>query len=123
MKETKVCSKCGRELPVDAYYKGNCKDGLDSYCKECRLQYNADKKVAKKASLATEKPESPKKEENSTVAVPGGHQLYKIYYNKDLAKYPPRELMMELKARGYVGELQFEEVIVKKHRINLGTLN
>lgn len=35
--ETKVCKKCGRERPVEEFYKipGN-KDGLDGVCKECR---------------------------------------------------------------------------------------
>lgn len=34
--ETKVCSKCGRELPTSDFYVNNrMKDGLQSYCKEC----------------------------------------------------------------------------------------
>jgi hypothetical protein len=40
--ETKVCSKCKRELPLEAF--GKCrssKDGLKHACKECR---NADKR-------------------------------------------------------------------------------
>lgn len=35
--ETKVCKKCGRELPVGEFYKmPGYKDGIDSVCKECR---------------------------------------------------------------------------------------
>ena len=121
--ETKVCSKCHKELPVDAFYKGNSKNGLDSYCKECRLQYNAEKREARKRTGAAKtqetKVEAPKPAETHS----GEHHLHKIYYNKDLAKYPPRELMMELKARGYVGELIYTETIIKEHRINLARLN
>ena len=35
--ETKVCPRCGRELPVTKFYKNKSRpDGLSSYCKECR---------------------------------------------------------------------------------------
>ena len=40
---------------------------------------------------------------------------YKIYTDKELAKFTPRQLILELKARGYVGTLLYEEVIVNKH--------
>lgn len=37
--ETKKCSKCGRELTVDNFYRKNTsKDGLQDYCKECHKQ-------------------------------------------------------------------------------------
>ena len=33
---TKKCSVCGRELPVEEFYKSKrCKDGLMPFCKEC----------------------------------------------------------------------------------------
>lgn len=39
--ETKICSKCGRKLPLDCFSKCKSKkDGLQSYCKECRKQYD-----------------------------------------------------------------------------------
>lgn len=47
---------------------------------------------------------------------------YKIYTNKELAKFTPRELMLELKARGYEGELLFREVKITEHRINLSKI-
>lgn len=47
---------------------------------------------------------------------------HKIYTNRELAKFQPRELMLELKARGYEGELVFREVKVTEHRINIGKL-
>lgn len=37
--ETKVCKKCGRELPLSEFYKTkNCKDGHRNECKECLKQ-------------------------------------------------------------------------------------
>lgn len=39
--KTKKCSKCGRELPIDNFYKDNrTKDGLYSNCKECHSKYS-----------------------------------------------------------------------------------
>lgn len=43
MENTKTCSKCGRELPLECFGKHKCrKDGLQPYCKECQKQYRAD---------------------------------------------------------------------------------
>ena len=40
-KKTKKCSKCGRELSIDDFYKDNrAKDGLQSWCRGCRNKYN-----------------------------------------------------------------------------------
>lgn len=112
--ETKICRKCGRELPTENFYKNHtCKDGFDTICKDCKNAYqkewqkkNKEKKNAQK--IANERVEFEKK--------------YKIYTCKELAPFTPRELMLELKARGYEGELLYIEHIVKEHRINLGKL-
>ena len=38
--ETKICSKCNRELSIDNFYKDNkTKDGLYCWCKECHSKY------------------------------------------------------------------------------------
>ena len=42
---------------------------------------------------------------------PGGGNLKKIYSNPELAKFSPRELIAELKARGYTGELKYTQTI------------
>jgi len=37
---TKVCPKCGRELPLSEFHKDKAKKyGLDGYCKECKKEY------------------------------------------------------------------------------------
>lgn len=41
MENTKICSKCGRELPLEFFCKDKSKkDGLQAYCKECKKQHN-----------------------------------------------------------------------------------
>ena len=113
--ETKVCKKCGRELPLDQYFRNKAtKDGHESQCKECKTAYTLEyqkKYRARKRERA---------KENERIEF---EKKYKIYTNRDLAKFTPRELMLELKARGYEGELVYIERIVKEHRINLSKLD
>lgn len=59
----------------------------DIYCKECGNVYAKNRKKT-----------------------PGGG-LKKIYSNPELARFSPRELIAELKARGYTGELKFTQTI------------
>ena len=40
-----------------------------------------------------------------------GGNLKKIYSNSELARFSPRELITELKARGYTGELKYTQTI------------
>ena len=82
--ETKICKKCGKELPVDKFYKNKSqKDGFGYYCKDCVNAYKSSKKA----------------------------NAEKVFTNPDLAKFKPRELIEELKARGYKGTLTYEQVI------------
>ena len=40
MADTKICKKCGRELPITEFSKGNkAKDGLQPWCKHCYKQW------------------------------------------------------------------------------------
>ena len=113
--ETKVCRKCGRELPLSEFHKKSAsKDGLQDYCKQCSSK-SAAESVRKKRAIA-----KAHKIENERIEF---EKKYKIYTCKELATFTPRELMLELKARGYEGELVYIERIVKEHRINLSTLD
>ena len=109
--ETKKCSKCGRELPIENFNKNKKNpDGYQYHCKECAGEY---------ARISYERRKARKKE-NERVEFEKKH---KIYTNIELAKFSPRDLMLELKARGYEGELLYIERIVKEHRISLSKLN
>ena len=110
---TKVCKKCGKELPIENFYTNkSLKGGHDNTCRECKNAYSKEwaKKNREKKKLQAK--------ENERIEF---EKKYKIYTNPELAKFTPRELMLELKARGYIGELLFVEVIRKEHRINLAT--
>lgn len=112
--ETKVCKHCGRELPVsDFYTNSRAKDGYATYCKVCSNAISVE--------CARKRRERKKAEakENERIEF---EKKYKVYTNRELAKFIPRELMLELKARGYEGELVFREVKVTEHRINLSKL-
>jgi hypothetical protein len=112
--KTKVCRKCGRELPLSEFHKkSSAKDGLQPFCKEC------SNKMASECAKRSREKKKAQKIENERVEF---EKKYKIYTNKELAKFTPRELILELKARGYVGTLLFEEVIVNKHYIDLSKM-
>lgn len=93
---TKICCKCRRELPVSEFYKAkNSKDGYQGVCKECAREYHR-----KKAKV--ERPAS-------TDGGGGG-----------LEKYTPRELLEELRRRGYKwSSLWLEKVKVEKRYVKL----
>lgn len=87
----KVCKKCGRELADSCFNKKNdSKDGLQTYCRECQSDLGHERYSAKKTS-------------NNTANSPKS--------NEALANFTPRQLIDELKARGYTGELKYTYTI------------
>lgn len=83
--KTKVCTCCGEEKPVTEFYRLKAGDeGRQSQCKKC---------IGEKR----------KKRVNKTLGTPG--------LNPELEKFTPRQLIEELKARGYKGELRYENII------------
>ena len=98
-KKTKVCSKCGRELPKTMFsIKRAAKDGLQTVCKECQSEYwknrskkdNADTKV-------TTSPVAPKSTLDKN--------------NRPLIGFHAREIIAELRFRGYHGKLHLTKSI------------
>lgn len=113
--KTKVCATCHAELPVEEFSKNaNAKDGLQSSCRKCKSAYMKEYWKRKVAKIEEERIENERVE---------FEKKYKIYTNRELAKFTPRELMLELKARGYRGTLIFEEVIVNRRNIDLDKFN
>lgn len=107
---TKKCPKCGRELPTTMFYTNiRNKDGFQDKCKDCQREWNREYNKRKKeekrlASLNVEDKVETKKvivdEKECTMA--------KVYTNPELAKFTPREMMAELKARGFRWEYMLE---------------
>jgi hypothetical protein len=95
----KKCLKCGETKDVSYFYKQkSMKDGLNPYCKECfnnMVKYSRHK-----------------------IKDGGGLNLNKKAEdaNNPLADFTPRQLMIELRRRGYEGEL----TIV--HHIDIGKI-
>lgn len=84
----RVCRVCGKEKPIYQFGVHNkYKDGIDTRCKECRNEKQAEWQRVKKA-----------KEKAST--------------RTELSQFTPRELIEELRARGYKGTLTFTKQIV-----------
>jgi len=51
MKDTKICTKCGRELPLSEFHKGNGKDGYAYNCKECKKEYERLRRIQNKEKV------------------------------------------------------------------------
>ena len=81
--KTKKCSRCGRVLPVTEFHKRpSAKDGLQYYCREChnesaRRSYQKRKNEQKSVLNQSTQTES------------------------ELSKFTTRQLMEELKRRGF----------------------
>ena len=86
----KKCRCCGRELPISNFKKGRW--GVVSVCNECDKQHRAENRQAR-IDKAKQKVEDVRAE---------NRQLC-------LADFSPRELMLELKRRGYEGKLVYTE--------------
>lgn len=90
--EKKVCKVCGRELPLSHFRKNHLsQDGYVSTCTQC---------VTRKRKEGEDK--------TLDVTPPQGMQGG----NPELSAFTPRELMAELKARGFKGKLSIVREVV-----------
>ena len=88
--ETKKCPRCGRVLPLSEFNKNSKnKDGLQGYCRECQHEIYQASQVSKE----------------------------KLLSNNSLAGYTPRDLLAELKKRGYKWEKMYYTQEVKYENI------
>ena len=101
---TKKCPKCGRVLPsTDFYGNKRSKDGLQDKCKECQKEWNTEYKRRKLKEKVNEDAC------DTTVKIQEQERtMTKVFTNPELAKFTPRELMSELKARGWVWDSMLE---------------
>lgn len=82
---TKICRKCGIEKPIDQFRRiPNSPDGHTHVCQSC---INHSRSLSQNdLGIGTKLPKGD---------------------NPALAQFTPRELLEELKSRGYKGELQY----------------
>lgn len=83
MEEKKVCAACGQEKPVGEFWKN--KWGVTDTCRACAVKKQNEKKKPKLEKRRLDK----------------------------LADYTPRELLVELKRRGY----KWEKMVVVTEQV------
>lgn len=92
---TKVCRQCGKELPLAEFsQRSSNRDGLSHICKACYNE-NARANYARKRLGGAK---------NSTHPIKGSS-------DSPLANFTPRQLIDELRSRGYSGELKYTHTI------------
>ena len=89
--ETQVCKCCGRELPLENFTRGGF--GLLKTCKECLGKNRSNGQKQKKMNELDDL----------------RRQLQEARALR-LKDFKPRELMIELRNRGYEGTLTYTEV-------------
>ncbi len=85
--ETKKCPHCGRELPLSEFYCSRITGKAYTYCKSCSKEIKRKELIKKKE----------RKEQDLAQ-----HRLEGI---------SARELILELRRRGYKGELVFQQKV------------
>lgn len=107
---TKKCPKCGRELPITEFYtNSHNKDGYQDRCKKCQSEWNREYHKRKKEEKRLASLNKEDKIETEKVIVDAKeHTMAKVYSEPELAKFTPRQLMAELKSRGYRWDYMLE---------------
>lgn len=104
-RKTKVCSKCGRELPVEMFSKASSnKDGLHNYCKPCSAEASRQYREKKEAErAAVQHAANLAGTDADRITTTDCKSYRKVDYSpvKELKDYKPYELFAELKRRGY----------------------
>ena len=94
--------KCGMELPIEMVYKTNHGKGTDSCCKQCRYEAVKARREAKKAKIKeAQRKAGAMPIDADKIVLDDGTVLKKVEKPKALSDYTSRELLVELKNRGY----------------------
>ena len=102
----KKCPKCGKVLPVTEFYSNaRNSDGLQDKCKACQKEWNKEYVKRKREQMQSSENKIERKE---VIIEEKSHTMTKVYTNPELAKFTPREMMSELKARGFRWEYMLE---------------
>lgn len=97
-----ICTHCKQELPESSFSLANgTVRGRHSYCRECDRKLARERRLKRINELSSK--ENTVKQEN--------HTLHKVYKHEELAKFTNRQLLDELKERGFKGKLYFTNEI------------
>lgn len=94
--ETRVCKHCGKELPIESFSRNGM--GYTNVCKECN--HNRRSEARKRYVASKNKPSAEEQVEQAK--------------HMRLKDFSPRDLMAELKRRGY----EFKMTYTITHVIN-----
>lgn len=95
--ESKICKDCGRELPI-SYFKKTRYGERVSVCTECATMKMRENKEKKRIAEEISKKEEAQRKADAQATL-------------TLSDFTPRQLMLELKRRGYEGKLTFVQEI------------
>lgn len=101
LQDVKLCVCCNTVKPLTEFYTSpRMRDGYRSLCKDCSKKASAEYQRKKREAERNEK----------TVSAPVKNTVSAVIRRDDptnpLANFTPRELIAELRLRGYVGELE-----------------
>ena len=113
LKASKVCACCKIEKPLSEFGKNaRLKDGHNIYCKVCQNEKNRESRERRKNTLPP------------PAALPAPDATSHDQQGKTpLSEYTPRELIMELKDRGYKGHLVWQPPTPQSIVINIEEFN
>lgn len=100
--QTKLCKKCGKELPLEAFgKKKGTKDGLQNWCKPCTTKQILDARHRKKA--AQNEPKEKPAKSTQPVIQPKPEPIREPIFNPVTAvlEIPDYLLAGELRRRGW----------------------
>ena len=107
--ETKICKGCGRELPLDAFWRN--RQGVTGYCKDCMKEKHA-KAAAKREQNYKEREERllaeifpNEKKDLDEARQSFQEELDRVAPVKPIKAFSDEELAAELRSRGYSGTL------------------
>lgn len=123
-KETKVCTRCGREMPLESFPKSiRSKDGYMSVCKECNSKARSEGRWGKKTVHVEEVTSWPATPAPEQTQKPGDAIVEKILKQRAaeaeeelqqnvLKATPDKTLVEELRSRGW--EVTCKRTIVEE---------